>query len=492
MSADMNDRPNAGRRATLFGLPAMALGGAIAAGSGDAARAQSASGSAPEEAEIIVAGAGLSGLTAARRLQEAGRRVLVLEWRDRVGGRTLYANVGDHKLDLGGQFIGPTQTAARALIAELGLKLEPVFTDAQRIWELAGARLEFGNGTPPLPFATLFDLPHVMGLIDGLAAEAGPEAPWSHPRAAELDAMTVADWMNKHAFTQNTIDLMTCSTRAVFGCEPGEISMLFLANYTAQGDSLAMLTNTKGGAQDAIIVGGAQQMSTRLAAMLGDRVRLGDAVSSVSQTADSVVVTTVGGKRYRAAHLVIAMPPGAANRIECDPVLTPARRDLQARAPMGRYYKVMVTYDRPFWRDAGFSGEVASVRGPIIAAYDDQPADGNAALLGFIGGDAATRWGNLNPDAQRQAVLDCLARWFGDAARAPLGYGFHDWTADFRQGGAPVMVLPPGALSRVGPALRAPCGRIHFAGTEAATKWTGYMDGAIRAGDAAAQAILAL
>jgi monoamine oxidase len=478
MSADDTQRLHAGRRAALLGLPMLALGAA------GVARAQAPVEAQAEEADVIVAGAGLSGLTAARRLHAAGKRVLVLEWRDRVGGRNFYSDVGDRKLELGGQFVGPTQSAVRALVAELSLKLQPVFTDAKRIWELADARLEFGNGTPPLPWGTLFDVPHVMGLLNDLARAVGAEAPWAHPRAAELDAMTVAEWLRKHAFTQNTIDLMVCSMRAVFGCDPGEISMLFLANYTAQGDSFEMLTNTKDGAQDSLIVGGSQQMSIRLAAMLGDRVRTGDAVAKVAQSADSVLVTTVGGKRYRAGRLVVAMPPGAAQRIEFDPPLPPARRDLQTHAPMGRYYKVIVTYDRAFWREAGFSGEVASVRGPIIAAYDDQPAEGGAALLGFIGGDAASRWSGLAPDAQREAVLACFTRWFGDAARRPRAYGFHDWTTDFRQAGAPVTVLPPGVLSRVGAALRAPSGRVHFAGTEAAVKWTGYMDGAIRAGEA--------
>jgi len=484
----MNTNALIGRRAALVGA------GLVAASLVPLANAQAPAvqtAPAPEEADVLVLGAGLSGLCCARRLHDAGRRVVVLEARDRVGGRNYFAPVGDHRLELGGQFIGPTQSAARALIAELGLKLQPVFTDATRIWELADQRLEFGNARPPLPWAALLDMPHLMGRINALADDVGATAPWAHPTAAALDAVTTSTWLAEHAYTKTATDLVVCGLRAIFGADPAEFSPLFLANYVAQGDSFEMLTNTKGGAQDSIIIGGSQQMSQRLAAMVGDGVRVGDAVAHVEQLSDAVQVTTLAGRQFRAARAVIAMPPYAANKIVFTPDLPVARRDLQARAGMGRYYKLIVTYERAFWREAGFSGEVASVRGPIVAAYDDQAADGTPAILGFIGGNAASAWAAWDEAGRREAALRCLARWFGDAAMRPLAFGYHDWCADWRQAGAPVMVLPPGVLSRSGAALRAPVGRLHWAGTETAEKWTGYMDGAVRAGEAAAHAVLA-
>jgi len=444
---------------------------------------------ATQQVDVVVLGAGLSGLTAARRLAERGHSVAVLEARDRVGGRNFYSDIGTHKFELGGQFVGPTQTAAKALVSELGLHLRPVFTDAKKIWELRHQRLEFAGDVPPLPWGTLFDLPHLMGKIDALAAQVGATAPWNTRGAGDLDAMTVADYVAAHAFTQNTIDLVSCSTRAVFGAEPDELSLLFLANYTAQGDSLEMLTNTKGGAQDSIIIGGSQQMSQRLAERLHGGVHLGEPARALRQDDDGVEVIGESGLRIRARFAVVAMPPSAANLIVFDPVLPHVRRELQTRAPMGRYYKVIVTYPTPFWRADGFSAEVASTRGPIIAAYDDDPGDGTGAILGFIGGDAAYVWSEMTPQAQRDSVLNCLARWFGPQALQPTGYGFNNWAEQIYTGGAPVTILAPGVLSRCGRALREPCGRIHWAGTEAAEKWTGYMDGAIRAGDAAAAVV---
>ena len=473
-----------GRRSVLGATAAAALTPAAAFGQAPAA----AQGGA-ENADAVVIGGGLSGLTAARKLTDGGARVILLEARDRVGGRTFHGPIGTRRFDLGAQFVGPTQTKVKALAAEFGLQIKPVFTTGKRIWELRDDRLEFGTGNPPLPFGTLLDLPHFIGRVDALATAVGPIAPWSAPDAASLDAQSFATWANAHVYTQNTADLVACSTRAVFGADPDELSALFVAFYTAQGDSLEMLIGTEGGAQDSIIVGGTQQLSLKLAEKLGGIVRLSQPVSMVKQDGAGVMVTTETGLVVSAKHAVIAMPPLAAGRLQFDPPLSPARQQLQQRMPMGRYFKVIVCYDKPFWRDAGFTGEVASVRGPITASYDDDPGDGSGALLNFIGGDNALAWMALPPDQQKQTVLDCLARWFGKQALTPTAYGFNPWADQRFTGGAPIALMAPGVLSRVGHALRDPCGRIVWAGTEAAEKWTGYMDGAIRAGEVAAAVV---
>jgi monoamine oxidase len=307
--------------------------------------------------------------------------------------------------------------------------------------------------------------------------------------AATLDAQSFATWTGAHTYTQNTADLIACSTRAIFGADPDELSTLFVAYYTAQCDSLEMLIGTEHGAQDSIIVGGTQQLSLKLAESLGDAVHLNQPASLVKQDAAGVTVKTEAGAVFAAKHVVIAMPPQVAGRLRFDPPLPPARQQLQQRMPMGRYVKVIVCYDKPFWREAGYTGEVASVRGPITASYGDDPGDGSGALLNFIGGDNALAWMALPPDQQKRAVLECLGRWFGKQALSPTAYGFNPWADQRFTGGAPVAIMAPGVLSRIGHALREPCGRIVWAGTEAAEKWTGYMDGAIRAGEAAAALI---
>ena len=473
-----------GRRAILGGSAAVALAPQAAFGQA------TGKGAAQDIADVVVVGGGLSGLIAARRLTAGGAKVVLLEARDRVGGRTYHGPIGTRRFDLGAQFVGPTQTHVKALAAEFGLQLRPVFTTGRRIWELRNDRLEFGEGNPPLPWGTLLDLPHIIGRVDALAAEIGAVKPWEAANAAALDAVSFGTWSSSRIWTDNTADLIACSTRAIFGADPDEMSALFVGFYTAQGDNLETLIGTRGGAQDSIIVGGTQQLSLKLAETLGPVVRLSQTVRSIRQDGQGVDVTTDAGATIHAGHVIVAMPPSACLRLSFDPPLPADRRQLQQRAPMGRYFKVIVTYDKPFWREAGYTGEVASVRGPITASYDDDPGDGTGALLNFVGGDDALRWQALSPQAQKQAILECLARWYGPQALRPTAYGFNPWGDEPFTGGAPVAIMAPGVLSRVGPALRASCGRIYWAGTEAAEKWTGYMEGAIRAGEAAAGQVL--
>lgn len=460
---------------------AMALPAALAAaGSGPAAGTAA-------NIDVVIVGAGLSGLTAARTLARRGRSVAVLEARDRVGGRTWTIPIGGRRYDIGGQFVGPTQDRVRALASEFGLRLQPVFSQARHIWELGAERMEFEGDTPPLSLVDKLDLGHLIGRMNAMAREVGAATPWSAARAAALDATTLAQWTQEHSYTSRVRGFVTAMTRAVLGSDPDEVSALFWAWYVAQGDSVEMLIGGSGGAQDSVIEGGSQQLSLRMAQELGGTVKLGQAVRRVVQD-DTGVEVFADGASWRGRYAILALPPAMAARIDFTPELPPDRRDLQTRAPMGRYAKIVATYDKPFWRGRGYAGDAGSLQGPIVASFDDSSPEG-PALLGFIGGDAERAWRAL-PDAERRtAALDCLARWFGPAARQPLAYAEHDWTLDPWVRGAPTTILPPGVLSRLGAALRQPVGRIHWAGTEAALRWTGYMDGAVRAGEAAGEAV---
>jgi monoamine oxidase len=448
------------------------------------------------QVDVVIVGAGLSGLTAARELVRAGRSVAVLEARDRVGGRTWTVPVGGRRYDIGGQFVGPSQDRVRALVAEFGLRLQTVYSEAKHVWELPGRRMEFSGAVPSLPFLAAssmsvrekLELGLMTYRMDRLAGSVGTAAPWAAPDAAALDAVTLEQWLRQHQYNDTTLDLATNMTRAVLGVDPKDISALYWAYYVAQGDSVEMLINGAGGAQDSVIEGGSQQLSLHLAQQLGSAVNLAQPVRRMAQDSKGVDVLTDQG-RWRGRFAILALPPSLADRIAFDSPLPAERRELQSRTPMGRYAKVVVSYERAFWRERGYAGDVASVRGPIVASYDDSSSQG-FALLGFIGGDSEPAWSKLTDEARKAAVLDCFARWFGEEALQPLSYAEHDWTVDDWNRGGPVSIMGPGVLSRLGPALRQPVGRIHWAGTETALRWTGYMDGAIRAGEQTAKDVL--
>ena len=481
MSQDPN-HPN-GRRRVL---------GAMAAALGTMALRPVAA-FADDAVDVIVIGAGLSGLSAARELTRAGHSVAVLEARDRVGGRTWTIPVGARRYDIGGQFVGPTQDRVRAIAAEFGLKLQKVYSEAKHIWELNDKRVEF-SGTLPvfsgsLSLAEKFDLARLDLRMNHLARQVGTAAPWAAPDAAMLDGRSFARWVQEHSSSPTTRDFTTVMTRAVLGADPDEVSALFWFWYVAQGDSVDMLIGGPDGAQDSVIVGGSQQISLHLAQGLGSAVHLNQAVRRIVQDETGVQVQTEQGS-WRGRYTIVAMPPSMAQAIAFEPGLPAARRELQAQARMGRYAKVVLSYEQPFWRTKGYAGDVGSLPGPVVASYDDSSEDGGPALLGFIGSGAERAWSQLPVEQRQAAVIEGFARWFGDEARKPLAYAEKDWTLDDWVRGAPTGIWQPGQLVRLGPALRQPVGRIHWAGTETALRWTGYMDGAIRAGEQTAQDVL--
>jgi len=159
---------------------------------------------------------------------------------------------------------------------------------------------------------------------------------------------------------------------------------------------------------------------------------------------------------------------------------------------MGSTVKVLATYKRAFWREQGLSGEAVGTSGMLSVAFDNTSRNGSVAcLLAFVVGGAARRFSRMPREERREQVLDELARFFGPEAKTPIDYAEMDWGEEEYSGGCPFGNVPPGVLTACGTALRAPVGRIHWAGTETARQCMGYMEGALESGDRAADEVLA-
>src|SRR4029077_7532254 len=271
-----------------------------------------------------------------------------------------------------------------------------------------------------------------------------------------------------------------------------ETSFLHWLFYVRSAGGILPLITTGGGAQDSRFVGGSQLVPFRVADALGGRVPRGPPVRRITQDALGVVVETDRRRNLKAGRVVVAMPPTLAGRIVYSPILPAVRAKFMQRMPMGFYGKVEVVYPTPFWRAAGLSGQVVSDTGPLRVTFDNSPPDGApGVLLAFFAGDDGRAWAQLPAAERRAASLESFARYFGDAALSPTLYLEKDWTAEEFSRGDPVGLMPPGVLTRYGPALRAPVGRVRWAGTETAEIWTGYMDGAVRSGERVAEEIQA-
>ncbi|MGK2954270.1 MAG: flavin monoamine oxidase family protein [Solirubrobacterales bacterium] len=442
------------------------------------------------DADVAVVGAGLAGLSAARALEAAGFDVAVIEARDRVGGRTVNEPIGDGKIvELGGQWVGPTQDRILELIPELGLETFSTFGEGLNIFERRGKTKKYGGTIPKVNPVALAEVGIALRKIDRLAGKVDPEQPWAS-ELAHLDRITFDSWMRRNVRTAAGRDMMRLAIEAVWAAEPEDISMLHMLFYVRSAGSLDLLLDAEGGAQDSRVVGGTQLISKRLAEQLRNPVNLESPVRRILWSGDRVMVLA-DGLQVSADEVVVALPPVLAGRISYEPALPAIRDGLTQRMIQGSVIKTMAIYPEPFWRDMGFSGQATSADGPVSVVFDNSPPDGSpGVLLAFLEGKAARDAAGLSQEVRGQLVIDCLTRLFGEKAATPERYVDKVWAADEWSRGCYGGYLPPGAWTSHGQALREAIGPLHWAGAETASQWAGYMEGAIQSGRRAADEIV--
>lgn len=448
-------------------------------------------GEATGTTDVIVIGAGISGLAAACRLREGGAGVVVLEARDRVGGRLKSTWPRENVwLDLGGTWVGPSQTRVIELAREYGVETFPQHDEGARLLELEGRVRRYKGTIPRIGPLTLLDLGRMQfgfGRLAKRVARFGPD----DERADRIDELSVEDWLTGRRHGERARKLLAIAGKTIWGAEPRELSMLYAAHYVNGAGGLDALLDTEGGAQHWRLVGGAQELTLRMAAGLEGNVRLSQPVERVELGSGGVTVSGPAGE-VTGGQVIVALPPPLCERIDFTPELPAARTAIQRGCRMGTLTKCFAIYDEPFWRDQNLSGEALSTEGPATLTFDVSPPDGSCGvLLGFVGGDEARSLEKLNDTDARSAVLEGLSRLFGDRARSPEDWAIQAWSREEFSGGGPVAIAPPGVLSALGGNPAAAVGRLHWAGTEAAPRWGGYIEGAILAGEQAAAAALA-
>jgi monoamine oxidase len=445
-----------------------------------------------DEKDVVVVGAGLSGLAAARKLEARGATITIVEARPRVGGKLLSESVDAISVDFGAYWIGADQQRVLDLAADLGVATAPTERTGRVIHRFAGRRVASQEHEPHLSsVVSRVDVRAALAKLDRLQRHIPRGHPWFASDAPRLDSTTLEDFKHRYLWTAGARGVIDFVARVLLAAEPREVSLLFFLSHLRAAGGLEPLLALMLGTSEWHFVGGAQQLCEQLHRRIAGECVLGEPVVAIDQTETGVTVRT-DQRELRARYVVVALSPSLAGRIRYSPPLPAIRDALSQQMPLGPGTKAIAVFERPWWREQGLSGLAISDAGIVQLVYDASPIDGSRGVLAaHVAGQAAREIGAMAPRDRRRAVLSAIARLFGLNELVPLDYRDYPWDVDPWSRGAAAGHMGPGAMTAVGAALREPVGRIHWAGTETATEWSGYMEGAVEAGERVAEEVLA-
>lgn len=443
--------------------------------------------------DVVVVGAGPSGLTAAVELRKAGLTVAVLEARDRVGGRTWTGVVDGAMLEIGGQWVSPDQDALLGLLDELGLQTYSRYRDGESVYlDPAGVRHRYTGEWFPVPERTRAEMERLVGVLDTLAAQVGAHEPWAHPLARELDTVSFSQWLADQSDDEEARNNIGLFVAGGMLTKPAHaFSALQAVLMAASAGSFSNLVDD-GFILDKRVVGGMQLVSQRLAATLGDDLVLNAPVRTIRWNDDGVTALADGGVQVRAKRVVLAVPPNLYSRVSFDPPLPRRQHQMHQHQSLGLVIKVHAVYDTPFWRADGLAGTGFSAAELVQEVYDNtNHGDTRGTLVAFVSDEKADAVFELSADERKAAILESVARFLGPQALDPVVYYESDWGAEEWTRGAYASSFDLGGLHRYGKDQRTPVGPIHFSCSDIAGAGYQHVDGAVRMGQATAAAIAA-
>ncbi|KAM9976021.1 hypothetical protein ACTFIR_009862 [Dictyostelium discoideum] len=483
--------------------------------------------------DCIVIGAGLSGLKTANLLKNQNINVLVLEAKDKVGGRTDSIEFENYSWDIGGQWVGPTQYRINELIKECNQSIFPQQQKGKKVLEINGKLYRYSSLIPPVGIQYIIEIQIVMWRIDYLANQIKDLKNITQWNKCEYyDSISFQDWINQNIFFETSKKLIEITILAIFSSQPKNLSMLFVLTYFKSSGGVVKAMEVEGGAQQDRVFGSSHNLSKILSKKLlfpskltnncgtffygnNGNIKLNSQVFKVEQdynnnqnqnnqinennennliriSSKNVITNEIS--YYLCKNLVITVPPNLADSIIYQPELPNERRLITKSMEMGKVIKFIIFYDQCWWRELGFSGEIVNDGNSISFCYDGSFEDGSKpSIIGFFEGSYTDEWSLKSESERKEEAIKIIYKSFNSDQRAltPKHYIDKDWTKNqWSKGGYGCIIGSNKNYHKNNESLRKQIGNIHFAGTETSTEWSGYMEGALESAERVSNEII--
>lgn len=436
--------------------------------------------------DVVIVGAGLSGLAAGWELRKHGKSFAILEAQNRIGGRILTITHQDSTIDLGAQWISPFQPRIQSLLKFFNIKTIPSYKQGKTIYDLHNKRMLSSKTSPPVSPQGMLDLFLTRKKIHQLTKLIKKEGLLHSPLMREYDALTMDSWIERQMFSKYGKAFFRIFCEELSSLELSEFSFLDILWFIQSAGGMDQILT----AEDMWITNGAQTLPLRMAKIMQDHIYLNQPVRKI-EWRDSGATVHTDSECWTSKKVIVAIPPAFSAKIQYNPPLPALREQLCQRVGQGSIIKSVIVYNTPFWREDGLSGSSYYDCGPIRATMDSTtPGQPHGVLTALIGGKYARSLGRLTKEARRKEIIACIAHLFGSKALEPISVYEKDWAEDSWARGGYAAHFATGVISEYGSALTDPVGPIHWAGTETANEWRLYMEGAIESGERAAKETL--
>ena len=440
--------------------------------------------------DVIIIGAGAAGLKAALTLKEAGKSVLVLEARDRTGGRVKAGTIAGYDIDLGGMWVDKKQTCLLEQAEKYNIKTYEDRSVGNNIFQLDNEHRYVTPDLIPLSRYAKYSLNRAMKNLLKDAGQVSADEPWNAKYANRFDRKSLQGWIDQTIKSKPAASLFHLVNLVEWSVDPSSISYLFFLSL-ADSESLSSSNLAmEDWSQSMKFHSGMFSVLQAMADELTDNILLSKPVKSISQN-DSGISVYCDGEAFNSNYCIVATSPVLASRIDFQPQLS-ARRDLfMQNMPTASTIKCYIAYEKPFWRELGFSGIIFSNENIFSVISDATPPGADiGVLVAFACGANAIDMSSLSVAQRQKMLIDVLIENFGEQAKSPIDYVDNDWVSAVWSRGCYGGYFPPGALTLVKQNGSEPCGRIHWAGADYTTEWFGFVCGAMESGQSVAEDVI--